>query len=78
LLGPELKIVNAFEAGENRKAVAILDFKDWATKTGATYGKGYEDTGYFNRNTRKSANAEFKLDESNNYRSICDVFTDGS
>jgi hypothetical protein len=27
--------VNAFEAGDNRKAVAILDFKDWAAKTGA-------------------------------------------
>jgi hypothetical protein len=26
------KIVNAFEAGDNRKAVAILDFKDWAKK----------------------------------------------
>jgi hypothetical protein len=39
--------VNAFEAGDNRKAVAILDFKDWAAKTGATMV--YEDTGYFNR-----------------------------
>jgi hypothetical protein len=46
------KIVNAFEAGDNRKAV-ILDFKDWAAKTGATYGKGYEDTGYFNRNIQE-------------------------
>jgi hypothetical protein len=27
---PTPKIVNAFEAGDNRKAVAILDFKDWA------------------------------------------------
>jgi hypothetical protein len=29
---PTPKIVNAFEAGDNRKAVAILDFKDWAAK----------------------------------------------
>jgi hypothetical protein len=72
---PTPKIVNAFEAGDNRKAVAILDFKDWAAKTGATYGKGYEDTGYFNRKyipRKRSANAagDLNLTNPNNYRSI--------
>jgi hypothetical protein len=72
---PTQKIVNAFEAGDNRKAVAILDIKDWATKTGATYGKGYEDTGYFNRKyipRKRSANAagDLNLTNPNNYRSI--------
>jgi hypothetical protein len=71
---PTQKIVNAFEAGDNRKAV-ILDFKDWAAKTGATYGKGYEDTGYFNRKyipRKRSANAagDLNLTNPNNYRSI--------
>jgi hypothetical protein len=72
---PTPKIVNAFEAGDNRKAVAILDFKDWAAKTGATYGKGYEDTGYFNRKyiPRKRsglAAGDLNLTNPNNYRSI--------
>jgi hypothetical protein len=72
---PTQKIVNAFEAGDNRKAVAILDIKDWASKTGATYGKGYEDTGYFNRKyipRKRSANAagDLNLTNPNNYRSI--------
>jgi hypothetical protein len=39
-------IVNAFEAGDNRKAVAILDFKDWAAKVPLMV-KGMRDT--FNR-----------------------------
>jgi hypothetical protein len=28
---------------------AILDIEAWATSSGATFGKGYEHTGYFNR-----------------------------
>jgi hypothetical protein len=43
-----LKIVNAFEAGDRRKAVAILDIEAWATHL-SNFGKGYEHTGYFNR-----------------------------
>jgi hypothetical protein len=34
-----------FEAGDNRKAVAILDFKDWAAKTGATMVRGMKILG---------------------------------
>jgi hypothetical protein len=58
--------VNAFEAGDNRKAVAILDFKDWAAKQ-VLYGKGYED-GYFNRKyiqEKRSANAAGDLNLTN-------------
>ena len=46
---PTAKIVNAFEVGDNRKAVAILDIVAWAASTGATYGEGHQHTGYFNR-----------------------------
>ncbi|SEA75074.1 Starch-binding associating with outer membrane [Flavobacterium gillisiae] len=72
---PTSKIVNAFEVGDNRKDVAILDMKDWGLKTGATYGKGYEDTGYFNRKyipRKRSASAagDLNLTNPNNYRAI--------
>ncbi len=72
---PTSKIVNAFEAGDNRKAVAILDIAAWATATGATYGTGYEHTGYFNRKyipRIRGANAQgdLNLTNPNNYRAI--------
>jgi hypothetical protein len=72
---PVQKIVDAFEAGDKRKDVAILDIKDWATKTGATYGTGFEHTGYFNRKyiprTRSSnAQGDRNLTNPNNYRAI--------
>jgi hypothetical protein len=66
--------VNAFEAGDNRKAVAILDFKDWAAKTGATYGKGMKILGTLIESTfqekKRTCCRRFKLDQPNNYRSI--------
>lgn len=72
---PTAKIVNAFEVGDKRKEVAILDIEDWALKTGATYGEGYEHTGYFNRKyiPRKrstSAAGDLNLTNPNNYRAI--------
>lgn len=72
---PTLKIVNAFEAGDSRKAVAILDIEAWATATGATFGKGYQHTGYFNRKyiPRKrdvNAKGDLNLTNPNNYRAI--------
>ncbi|MBB1193411.1 RagB/SusD family nutrient uptake outer membrane protein [Flavobacterium sp. SOK18b] len=72
---PTQKIVNAFEAGDNRKAVAILDIEAWATSTGATFGKGYEHTGFFNRKyiPRKrstTAQGDLNLTNPNNYRAI--------
>ena len=72
---PTLKVVNAFEAGDLRKAVAILDIEAWATSTGATFGKGYEHTGFFNRKyiprTRRSeSQGDLNLTNPNNYRAI--------
>ena len=61
--------------GDNRKAVAILDMPAWSLATGATYGKGYEDTGYFNRKyipRKRSSTAAGDLNLTNpaNYRAI--------
>lgn len=72
---PTQKVVNAFEAGDRRKAVAILDIEAWATSTGATFGKGYEHTGFFNRKyiPRKrnaGAQGDLNLTNPNNYRAI--------
>ncbi len=72
---PTSKIVNAFEVGDKRKDVAILDINDWALKTGATFGQGYEHTGYFNRKyipRKRSATAagDLNLTNPNNYRAI--------
>jgi len=72
---PTAKIVNAFEVGDNRKAVAILDIVAWAAATGATYGEGYQHTGYFNRKyiprTRSSSSqGDLNLTNPNNYRAI--------
>lgn len=72
---PTQKIVNAFEAGDRREAVAILDIEAWAAATGATFGKGYEHTGFFNRKyipRKRSANAQgdLNLTNPNNYRAI--------
>ena len=72
---PTLKIVNAFEAGDSRKAVAILDIEAWATATGATFGKGYEHTGFFNRkyiprSRRAESQGDLNLTNPNNYRAI--------
>lgn len=72
---PTQEVVNAFEAGDNREAVAILDIEAWAADTGATFGKGYEHTGYFNRKyipRKRSSDAQgdLNLTNPNNYRAI--------
>lgn len=72
---PTQETVNAFEAGDNREAVAILDIEAWASDTGATFGEGYEHTGFFNRKyipRVRSANAagDRNLTNPNNYRAI--------
>ena len=67
-------LVDAFEIGDIRKEVAVLDIEDWASKTGATYGTGYEHTGYFNRKyiARKGDSniGDQNLTNPNNYRAI--------
>jgi tetratricopeptide (TPR) repeat protein len=72
---PTQKVVNAFEAGDLRKAVAILDIEAWAAATGATFGKGYEHTGFFNRKyiprtRRAESQGDLNLTNPNNYRAI--------
>ena len=72
---PVQEVVDAFEPGDLRKDVAILDIEAWATATGATYGTGHEHTGYFNRKyiprTRSTdAQGDRNLTNPNNYRAI--------
>ena len=46
---PTQETVDSFEDGDSRKEVSVLDIEAWAEQTGATYGLGYEHTGYYNR-----------------------------
>ncbi len=71
---PTQAAADAFEAGDNRKKVAILDIVAWAAANNATYGKGYKHTGYYNRKylARKGDTniGDQNLTNPNNYRSI--------
>lgn len=72
---PVQAVVNAFEIGDNRKNVAILDIQAFATANNASYGIGYKHTGYFNRKyiprTRNATAAgDLNLTNPNNYRAI--------
>ena len=71
---PTEETVEAFEEGDSRKEVSILDIEAWAAETGATYGVGYEHTGYYNRKyiARKGDQnlGDQNLTNPNNYRSI--------
>tara|TARA_R110002111_G_scaffold163455_2_gene229677 strand:+ start:43507 stop:44979 length:1473 start_codon:yes stop_codon:yes gene_type:complete len=71
---PTQEVVDEFEEGDLRKDVAILDIESWSTQTGATYGTGYEHTGYFNRKyiARQGDlnTGDQNLTNPNNYRSI--------
>lgn len=71
---PTQDVVDEFEAGDLRKEVAILDIEAWANATGATYGTGYEHTGYFNRKyiARQGDlnTGDQNLTNPNNYRAI--------
>ena len=73
---PTQESADAFETGDKRKAVAILDIAAWAgANSGVSYGKGNEDTGFFNRKylPRKrsdDAAGDLNLTNPNNYRAI--------
>ncbi|MVO09348.1 RagB/SusD family nutrient uptake outer membrane protein [Flavobacterium sp. TP390] len=71
---PTQQVYNAFEVGDNRRDVAILNIVDWAANTGATYGEGYKHTGFFNRKylpRQGDANmGDQNLTNPNNYRAI--------
>lgn len=65
---------DAYEVGDNRRDVAILNIVTWATANSATYGTGYKHTGFFNRKylPRKGDlnTGDQNLTNPNNYRSI--------
>ena len=71
---PTQDAVNAFEVGDNRKDVAILDIQSWALANNATYGIGYKHTGYFNRKYLPRQGdqnlGDQNLTNPNNYRAI--------
>ena len=72
---PTQEAYNAFETGDNRRDVAILNIASWATlNTGVSYGMGYKHTGFFNRKyiaRQGDANVgDQNLTNPNNYRSI--------
>lgn len=69
------EVANLFEDGDLREDVTLLNMEEWNTETGATYGAGFNDTGYFNRKyiprTRSSTAAgDLNLTNPNNYRAI--------
>jgi hypothetical protein len=72
---PTQEMVDQFEAGDNRKDVAILDINAWASSTGAVFTTGFEHTGFFNRKyipRKRSSDAagDLNLTNPNNYRAI--------
>lgn len=72
---PTQAVYDAFEPGDLRRDVAILNIETWADQTGATYGIGYKHTGFFNKKyipRTRSADAagDLNLTNPNNYRAI--------
>jgi hypothetical protein len=73
---PTPKIVSAFEDGDSRKDVTILDMATWIpAHPGTSYTKQHEDTGFFNRKyiprkRKPEAAGDVKLTSPNNYRAI--------
>jgi tetratricopeptide (TPR) repeat protein len=72
---PVEEAYNAYETGDLRRDISILDIVAWADSTGATYSTGNEHTGYFNRKyipRKRSENAQndLNLTNPNNYRAI--------
>lgn len=72
---PTQEAFDAFEPGDTRRDVAILDINDWAaTNSGVSFVEGFEHTGYYNRKyiaRQGDANiGDANLTNPNNYRSI--------
>ncbi len=71
---PTQELVDAFENGDKRKDVTVLDIVAWAAANNAKYTEGYEHTGYFNRKylPRKGDKniGDANLTNPNNYRAI--------
>ena len=71
---PVQEAYDAFEPGDMRRDIAILNIEEFAAANGATYNEGFEHTGFYNRKyiARKGdANlGDANLTNPNNYRSI--------
>lgn len=72
---PTQEAYDAFEDGDLRRDVAILDIEAWAaSNTGVSYNEGFEHTGYYNRKyiARKGDlnTGDANLTNPNNYRAI--------
>ncbi len=71
---PTQEAYDAFEDGDIRRDVAILNIVTWAEQTGATYVEGFEHTGFYNRKyiARKGDLniGDANLTNPNNYRAI--------
>ena len=72
---PTKETYNSFEVGDSRLDASLLDIATWAADNNATYGKGNEDTGYFNqkylpRVRNGNAAGDLNLTNPNNYRAI--------
>lgn len=65
---------DAYEVGDNRRDVALLNIVTWAAANSASYGTGYKHTGFFNRKyiARKGDLniGDQNLTNPNNYRAI--------
>jgi len=72
---PVQEAVNAYENGDLRKGVTILDIEAWKDSTGAVSTEGNEHTGFFNRKylprvRSENAQPDMNLTNPNNYRAI--------
>ncbi len=71
---PTQEAFDAFEAGDIRRDVAVLDIDAWAAAQGATFSTGFEHTGYYNRKyiARQGDlnTGDANLTNPNNYRAI--------
>ncbi len=71
---PTQETYDAFEPGDSRRDVSLLDIDEWAAETGASFGIGFEHTGYYNRKyiARKGDSniGDQNLTNPNNYRAI--------
>lgn len=71
---PTQQAYDAFEVGDNRRDVAILNIVTWAATNNATYGIGYKHTGFFNRKYLPRQGdlniGDQNLTNPNNYRAI--------
>ncbi|OAV44497.1 RagB/SusD family nutrient uptake outer membrane protein [Lewinella sp. 4G2] len=71
---PTAEAFNAYEPGDSRQLASVLDIDAWAEETGASFGLGFEHTGYYNRKyiARKGDSniGDQNLTNPNNYRSI--------